>query len=178
MGWYGSTFAYCGASLREVTTNTPLKVTIPIPKMTTVTTNAAIPKPTEGHQLAHHIWGHLDLATLSLEQIVFQMTNLENDLLKIVGVAPRYMRLPYGSGVDNPLVMDTLTSVSTQESLNKYKEASKPPGVHIALQHDTTENTAHSLGPEAVKLVRSLGFKITTVGECLGENISSSWCNT
>ncbi|RHZ82799.1 hypothetical protein Glove_103g227 [Diversispora epigaea] len=146
----------------------------------------------EGHQLAHHTWGHLDFATLSREQIVFQMTNLENALLKIVGVAPRYMRLPYGSGVDIPLVMDTLTSLgynvilwdidtddwrglSTQESLNKYRAASKPPGAHIALQHDTIENTAHSLGPEAVKLARSLGFKVTTVGECLGENSSSLW---
>ncbi|RHZ82798.1 hypothetical protein Glove_103g226 [Diversispora epigaea] len=146
----------------------------------------------EGHQLAHHTWGHLDLATLSRDQIVFQMTNLENALLKIVGVAPRYMRLPYGSGVNNPLVMDTLTSLgynvilwdidtddwrglSTQESLNKYRAASKPPGAHIALQHDRIENTARSLGPEAVKLARSLGFKVTTVGECLGENSSSLW---
>ncbi|RHZ87123.1 hypothetical protein Glove_40g48 [Diversispora epigaea] len=90
----------------------------------------------DGHQLAHYTWGHLDLATLSRDQIVFQMTNLENALLKIVGVA------------DNSLVMTTLTSLgynviqwdmdtddwrglSTQELLNKYKALSKPQGTYF-----------------------------------------------
>ena len=45
---------------------------------------------------------------------------------------------------------------------------------HIALQHDTHKTAALKLGPAAVKYAKEKGFKIVTVGECLGEP-QSNW---
>ncbi|KAF9551756.1 Carbohydrate esterase 4 protein [Mortierella hygrophila] len=51
-----------------------------------------------GHQIASHTWSHPQLTTLSVEQITLQMTRVEQALLDILGIVPRYMRPPYGDG--------------------------------------------------------------------------------
>jgi len=54
-----------------------------------------------GHQIAAHTWSHPPLATLSNSEILNEMVRLENATRKILGVVPRYMRPPYGSGADS-----------------------------------------------------------------------------
>ncbi|CAB4410153.1 unnamed protein product [Rhizophagus irregularis] len=146
----------------------------------------------EGHQIASHTWSHQDLATLNKDQIKYQMKKLEEALVKILGVKPVYMRPPFGSGVDKPLVMSTLGELgykvvtwdidtndwqgrSTSECLNEYRNASPPPKPHIALNHDTIKNTATNMAPQAFKIMKSRGFKINTVGECLGVTDPTKW---
>jgi len=146
----------------------------------------------EGHQIASHSWSHLDFATLNKKQIVYQVRKLEEALLKILGVIPKYFRLPFGSGADSALVMNTLQELnytvvlwdidsndwrgfSTQKSLEAYKKASGPPAAHIALNHDTILNTVSDLGPRAFKLMKDRNFKIRTVGECLGVTDPKKW---
>jgi len=146
----------------------------------------------EGHQIASHTWGHQDLATLTKEQIKYQMETLDNALVKITGSKPKYMRPPFGSGVDKPLVMETLGEMgyqvvtwdtdtndwqgrSTQECLDVYRKAPKPPKSHIVLNHDTIKNTATTMGPQAFQIMKNRGFKITTVGACLGVTDPSQW---
>ncbi|KAG0196138.1 Carbohydrate esterase 4 protein [Mortierella sp. GBA30] len=71
-----------------------------------------------GHQIASHTWSHADLATLTVEQITTEMRRVEQALKDILGVVPRYMRPPYGSGtfantgaVANARVQSTLGSL-------------------------------------------------------------------
>ncbi|RIA96004.1 Carbohydrate Esterase Family 4 protein, partial [Glomus cerebriforme] len=146
----------------------------------------------EGHQIAHHTWSHPDLATLTKEQIVYQVKKLEEAFLKIIGVVPKFIRPPFGSGVDSDLVMSTLTELgytaivwdtdtndwqgrTTAQSLDVYKKASPPPHAHIVLNHDTIKNTATNMAPKAFKLMQNRKFKITTVGQCLGISDPNKW---
>jgi peptidoglycan/xylan/chitin deacetylase (PgdA/CDA1 family) len=146
----------------------------------------------EGHQIASHTWGHQDLATLTKEQIKYQMNKLDDALVKILGIKPIYMRPPFGSGVDSPLVMSTLGELgykvvtwdtdtndwqgkSTSECLSVYKKATPPPKSHIVLNHDTIKNTATNMAPQAFQIMKDRGFKISTVGQCLGVTDPNKW---
>lgn len=48
-------------------------------------------------QANHHLsrWGHLSLDTLSYNEIITQMTDLEDAFMRILGFYPTYMRAPY-----------------------------------------------------------------------------------
>jgi peptidoglycan/xylan/chitin deacetylase (PgdA/CDA1 family) len=45
---------------------------------------------------------------------------------------------------------------------------------HIILMHDVIEKTVTELTLQAIELVRSKGFRMVTVGECLGKP-KSAW---
>ncbi|KAF9099878.1 Carbohydrate esterase 4 protein [Mortierella sp. AD031] len=51
-----------------------------------------------GHQIASHTWSHPQLTTLSVDQIKLEMSRVEQALLEILGIVPRYMRPPFGDG--------------------------------------------------------------------------------
>jgi peptidoglycan/xylan/chitin deacetylase (PgdA/CDA1 family) len=50
-----------------------------------------------GHQIAHHTWAHIDLTTLSYDQIDEQINRLNDAFVRILGVKPKVFRPPYGS---------------------------------------------------------------------------------
>ncbi|ORZ28356.1 hypothetical protein BCR41DRAFT_345166 [Lobosporangium transversale] len=143
----------------------------------------------DGHQIASHTWSHQDLATLKGAAIIQEMTKLEVALRAIIGKAPTFMRPPYGS--TNALALTTLGNLGYKvinwdqdtndwqhtkdykKSLDLYKTVLKKsselkkPG-HIFLQHDVHELTAKKVGPLAVDYALSKGYKVVTVGTCLG----------
>ncbi|KAF9084501.1 hypothetical protein BGX27_003790 [Mortierella sp. AM989] len=144
----------------------------------------------QGHQIASHTYSHEDLATLDKAGITYQMTELDTVLQSMIGVRPIYMRAPYGSY--NDLAVNTLTELGykiigwdqdtkdwehpedVEASLDVYRDALLAPNAtqrngHIFLQHDTNRETALSLGPLAAEYALSRGYKVVTVGECLGE---------
>lgn len=51
----------------------------------------------EGMLLAHHTWSHLDLQTLSSDEIDEQINRLNDAFVRILGVKPKILRPPYGS---------------------------------------------------------------------------------
>ncbi|KAG0065794.1 Carbohydrate esterase 4 protein [Linnemannia elongata] len=55
-----------------------------------------------GHQIASHTWSHVALTTQTPAQITTQMRRVEQALLELIGVVPRYMRPPYGDGTFAP----------------------------------------------------------------------------
>nr|AMJ52403.1 hypothetical protein [Rhizophagus clarus] len=149
----------------------------------------------EGHQIASHTWSHPDLATLTKGQIKYQMLKLNEAFAKILGVIPVFVRPPFGSGVDKPLVMNTLGELgfqvvtwdtdtndwqgkSTSECLSVYKNATAPPHSHIVLNHDTIKNTATNMAPQAFQIMKNRKFKINTVASCLGITDSKKWYKT
>ncbi|KAF9953898.1 hypothetical protein BGZ72_005082 [Mortierella alpina] len=149
----------------------------------------------DGHQIASHTWSHKDLLTLSKSGILKEMKKLDDAIKGMIGVRPIYMRPPYGNR--NDFVKKTLTDAGykiviwdqdtndwqhpteVNKSLDVYKAALggkdqlKQKG-HIFLQHDTHELTALQLAPQAIDYALGLGFKVVTVGECLGQS-KSKW---
>ncbi|WP_172575405.1 polysaccharide deacetylase family protein [endosymbiont GvMRE of Glomus versiforme] len=65
----------------------------------------------EGHQLASHTWSHPNMTKINREEIIYQMKTLENAMRKIVGLVPRYMRLPFGEGFNNQVKILLTTSL-------------------------------------------------------------------
>ncbi|KAF9349543.1 hypothetical protein BGX26_012177 [Mortierella sp. AD094] len=144
----------------------------------------------DGHQIGHHTWDHQDLTTLNQTDALAEMTKLEDAFKSIIGVRPRYMRPPYGS-VNAPVlemlgergytavVWDTDTldwshptdfqaSYSVYQSLLNDTDGINQPG-HIVLQHEVNQVTALQVAPMAIDLALIKGYKVVTVGECLGD---------
>ncbi|KAF9964752.1 chitin deacetylase [Mortierella alpina] len=150
----------------------------------------------QGHQIASHTWSHTDLATLNTEsEILSEMTKLDSAIKGIIGVRPTYMRPPYGSR--NEFVKAVLIKAGykivlwdqdtndwqhpteVEKSLAVYKAVLGRKGEikkngHIFLQHDIHEKTALELAPKAIDYALKKGFKVVTVGECLGQS-KSKW---
>ncbi|KAF9178386.1 hypothetical protein BGZ51_005939 [Haplosporangium sp. Z 767] len=149
----------------------------------------------EGHQIASHTWSHADLTTLTEEKVIAEMTNLDNAIKGMIGRRPVYMRPPYGSTdpttqailakLGYTIVLwsqdtndwqhptDVEASMKVYRSALGAKNAVKQPG-HIFLQHDTHQVTATLLATQAIDYARKMGFKVVTVGECLGQP-KSKW---
>ncbi|KAG0312683.1 hypothetical protein BGZ97_010957 [Linnemannia gamsii] len=149
----------------------------------------------DGHQVASHTWDHKDLSSLSPSEAVAEMTLLEDAFKKIIGVRPTYMRPPFGS-LSTPVLemlgqrnytavlwdMDTQdwahpedfdASYKLYETLfNKTEELGQPG--HIVLQHEVNQVTALQVAPMAIDLALVSGYKVVTVGECLGDP-KSNW---
>ncbi|KAF9551331.1 Carbohydrate esterase 4 protein [Mortierella hygrophila] len=146
----------------------------------------------DGHQIASHTWDHKDLATLSVSQINTEMSKLDTAIKKIIGVSPTYMRPPYGSindrvtktvGAKYTIVIWNQDTNDWQHENNweksykvytdKIKKANGKAG-DIILQHETIKLTAKELAPRAIDYAQSMGWKLVTVGECLGKP-KSTW---
>jgi len=142
-----------------------------------------------GHQVCSHTWSHADLATLTEDQIVAEMTQLETAHLAIIGKAPAYMRPPYLS--TNDLATQTLASLGfkiievdvdtqdwaedpigqVQQSIEWYKgNTTGNPGGSLSLNHDPYQPTAETFLPAIITYLQGLGLKSVTVGECLGDD--------
>ncbi|KAE8326523.1 hypothetical protein BDV39DRAFT_90669 [Aspergillus sergii] len=140
----------------------------------------------EGHQVGSHTLDHASLPSLSYGQIVKEMTKLEEILLSAMGDIPTYMRPPYFDVNDQVLaVMNELgykvieSSIDTKDYENDdvtriYLSYEKfvnelNAGGSIVLAHDIHEQTVVSLARQMMEEIKARGFRMTTVGECLGE---------
>ncbi|KAF9364338.1 hypothetical protein BGX34_001824 [Mortierella sp. NVP85] len=151
-----------------------------------------------GHQIASHTWNHIDLDTLSWDKIHYQMKTLDDALIKIIGKRPVYMRPPRGA--TNALALSYLgqykykviewdqdtndwrhleANDAVAQSMAIYKKALTTSGLkkngHIFLQHDTIATTATELASQAIALAKKKGYKLVTVGECLGQPNAKDW---
>ncbi|RKP08984.1 carbohydrate esterase family 4 protein [Thamnocephalis sphaerospora] len=141
-----------------------------------------------GHQIASHTYSHADLTTIGPDQIRSEMTQLDDQLKRIIGVRPTYMRPPYGSFDDQMLgIMSELgyrviswdidtndwqhpddPSASLSVIQSEVKNASEN-GNNIALAHETIQTTVSTFTEAAVADIRSKGYRLTTISECLGD---------
>lgn len=137
-----------------------------------------------GHQVSSHTWAHLDLSTLTWDQIHDEMWRVELALLRIVGAYPAFMRPPYGSY--NDLVLqasairgqgvviwdfDSLDSdgASTATSKSLYDQIlGQHPNTLLALNHETLVGTVRDVLPYVVPRLKAAGYNLVTVAECLG----------
>ncbi|KAJ7253509.1 carbohydrate esterase family 4 protein [Mycena rebaudengoi] len=136
-----------------------------------------------GHMIGSHTWAHLDLATLSWDQIHDEMWRVELALSRIIGVKPAFMRPPFGSY--NTLVRQvsfirnqslviwdfdsgdsTGSTVSQSKSLYDGVVSSHPSNL-LALNHETYDTTAHQVLPYAISKLQAAGYKLVTLATCL-----------
>ncbi|KAJ5189703.1 Glycoside hydrolase/deacetylase beta/alpha-barrel [Penicillium cf. griseofulvum] len=140
----------------------------------------------EGHQLGSHTWNHLSLDTLSYEEIVHEMTVLEDTFMCILGFFPTYMRPPFLR--HTPVVLDAMAnlgyhvigaSVDTKDyendnpdtnwiSFEKFSREVDAGGT-IVLAHDSHQHTVEILVGNMLADVDRRGLNAVTVGECLGD---------
>ncbi|PHH83203.1 hypothetical protein CDD82_3128 [Ophiocordyceps australis] len=139
-----------------------------------------------GHQIASHTYNHADLTTLGEDGVRAQMTELDDHLRSLVGVAPTYMRPPYFSTNDNVLRIlrdmqyhvinadiDTLdyqyaTPETNYQALDRFTSLFNGGG-SISLMHDWHVTTVQQLVPNVIPIVQASGRRSMTVGECMGD---------
>ncbi|KAH9882915.1 hypothetical protein J1614_000281 [Plenodomus biglobosus] len=155
----------------------------------------------EGHQVASHTWSHQDLSAITSEQRYDQMVRNEMAITNIIGKFPTYMRPPYSSctaasGCEKDMAdlgyvvsyfdLDTddynqLTPEKIQVAKDNVAKglAGTNPAVDSrhAIAHDIHQLTAQNLSSYMVNYIDSLGYKMVTLGECMGEP-EANWYRT
>ena len=144
-----------------------------------------------GHQIGSHTFSHKDLAKLNTQELWDEM-RLNDDAIKaIVGKRPTHMRPPFLSVNDRALnalgswgykVIQINLDTKDFEHNNKPNEvalnrqsvsgqlARAAPNTmsFISLDHDFTSKIVDWVD-EYVKSVQAKGFRLVTMGECLGD---------
>jgi peptidoglycan/xylan/chitin deacetylase (PgdA/CDA1 family) len=138
----------------------------------------------EGHEIALHTWSHMDLTTLTNDQIVAEIVYNSEIIRQVIGVSPKIFRAPYGSldqrvrAILKAMGLDIVywsfdsddwmlgTSVTAEQIYAKFSSAanSTPKGT-ISLQHDLYEAPS-KLVPRILDILDGK-FSFTKLSECL-----------
>ncbi|KAG9061819.1 hypothetical protein KI688_006970 [Linnemannia hyalina] len=118
----------------------------------------------DGHQVASHTWDHKDLTTLSPGEAVEELTKCQRNYTAVVWSQDTQ---------DWAHPDDFNASYQLYEQLLNNTDNLGQPG-HIVLQHEVNQVTALQVAPMAIDLALVRGYKVVTVGECLGDP-KSNW---
>lgn len=137
-----------------------------------------------GHLIGSHTWEHVDITTLTGPELVADLERVEVALKKILGIKPKFFRPPYGNY--NQAQLDVLasrgytsiywsfdsgdsTGSSVKQSEAAYAKLAKSyPKPEIPLNHETYASTVNDVAPYALKLMKSKGYELVTIADCLG----------
>lgn len=145
-----------------------------------------------GHQLASHTWTHRDLNQVNKTIQWTEMVYNEMAFRNILGFFPTYMRPPFLECSDESGCTDMMETLGyhiidmnidtkdyenddaalIQISKDRFsKGLSTSPSNHdyITLAHDVHYQTVVNLTSYMIDLSLSRGYKLVTVGECLGD---------
>lgn len=132
-----------------------------------------------GHELGNHSLGHLDMTTLTEEEIVYELLEVHNLVKELTGYSMQLFRPPYGAY--NDLLISTVRSHGYQavqwdvdsldwkdygvqsivDTVTKHKHLGKGS---IILCHNGGKYTAAAL-PELIENLKAKGYEFVTVGE-------------
>jgi len=147
----------------------------------------------EGHQIASHTWSHPDLTTLSPSQMLTEMSKTSDEIFRVIGVRPKFMRPPYGSvndsviatitGAGYKIIMWNIDTLDWQISSNggsatqvynnfvagisPYSDISVKG--FISLEHDQYTVTSGAL-QNMITYANSRGLKHRRMDECFGSS--------
>ena len=144
-----------------------------------------------GHQIASHTWSHQDLSKISTELMQNQIYYNEMALRNILGFFPQYMRPPYSSCnaactafLRRAGYHITLFDLDTEDYLHPdaigISEAYVAGNVTrankewLVIGHDIVQQESYRLTEFMLRKFRDRGFRMVTVGECLGDP-PSNW---
>lgn len=142
-----------------------------------------------GHQVASHTWSHQDLSAISEEARRNEMLHLEAALVKIIGRFPTYMRPPYSSC--NGACQATLADLgyhiiyfdldtddynqlgniqNSKDNVDRAMAGTSPNSrSFLSIAHDIHPQTSNDLAPYMVRRFAEAGYRMVTLGECLGD---------
>ncbi|ORX83427.1 glycoside hydrolase/deacetylase [Anaeromyces robustus] len=143
----------------------------------------------DGHIIASHTWTHFPLEFTSEEDIIVEMTKLEEVLMEYIGKKPALMRLPHGTGdgsdrlaiILNKLgytagcmwnvdTLDSFTNGDVNFALKSFKSSLGKP--IISLNHcyysDITKESLLNLVNEEIDYMLEQGYTPVTMDVCLG----------
>lgn len=152
-----------------------------------------------GHQIGNHGWRHIDLNYAPSDTRVDEVLRLEEGLRRVLGFYPTYFRPPFGT-CDNPACQadlgDLAYHVVNFNVDTKDYEHDSPDGIgvsmgifassvlgspadssYIILGHDVYAQTTETLVPFMLETLAERGFRMVTVGECLGDP-AENWYRT
>lgn len=148
-----------------------------------------------GHQIGSHTWAHPDLGGLAEDEVMRQMWLNEQTLVGVLGMLPTYFRPPYLSWAQATLgimaklgyhftTLDYETDdwrgdyeASKQNFRAKVEQSNSQTDSMIVLAHDIHERTVYELAEFMIDLAKEHGYKLVTVGECLGDPIKNWYRN-
>ncbi|PNP59769.1 hypothetical protein THARTR1_00648 [Trichoderma harzianum] len=145
-----------------------------------------------GHQLASHTWTHRNLNGVSEDVQRTEMIYNEMAFRNIFGFVPTYMRPPFLECGTSSGCLDTMeelgyhvisTNLDTkdyenddpvliQKSKDKFstmQSSDESSHSYIVLAHDVHYQTVVTLAKYMIETSRERGYKLVTVGECLGD---------
>lgn len=145
-----------------------------------------------GHQLASHTWTHRNLNGVSEHVQRTEMIYNEMAFRNIFGFVPTYMRPPFLECGSSSGCIDTMeelgyhvisTNLDTkdyenddpvliQKSKDKFfsmQSSDETDHSYIVLAHDVHYQTVVTLAKYMIETSRERGYKLVTVGECLGD---------
>jgi peptidoglycan/xylan/chitin deacetylase (PgdA/CDA1 family) len=145
----------------------------------------------EGHQIAMHSWSHNSLVTLTNEEIVAEMVWTSKIIKDIIGVAPKFVRVPFGesnrrvAAVLRAMGLETIfwnrdsfdwrvsnfdrvpnNEFTPQSIVDLFQSWSNERIGVISLQHDVFQPPVSIVGSTLDILARSR-FSVKTVAECV-----------
>lgn len=146
-----------------------------------------------GHQIGSHTWNHADLNAISSDDRRSQMASIEQLTAEMFGAIPTYMRPPYGncnaacladlSALGYHVIgwnVDTLDYNNQSPSLIQNSKnifnnavANGGGGKYISLEHDVHQYTVTSFAEYAIQNAQAKGYRVVTVGECLGDFVGN-----
>lgn len=145
-----------------------------------------------GHQIASHTWTHRDLNKVNHTIQWSEMIYNEMAFRNIFGWIPTYMRPPYlecsaesgcvdvmkslgyhiiTNNIDTKDYMNDDASLiqNSKDRFSSQLSSNSAANSYIVLAHDVHYQTVANLTEYMVILARQRGYKLVTVGECLGD---------
>lgn len=145
-----------------------------------------------GHHIGSHTWTHRNLDQISDVARRAELYNNEMALRNIFGWIPVYFRAPFldcgaGSACERAVEVAGYHSISTnldskdfmyddpaliQQSKDRIASGLSSDAAansYIILCHDVHEQTVYNLTSFVVSLAKERGYRLVTVGECLGD---------
>jgi peptidoglycan/xylan/chitin deacetylase (PgdA/CDA1 family) len=148
----------------------------------------------DGHTIGAHTWTHPDLTTLSSAQIISEMTKTSDEIFRVIGVRPKYMRPPYGNinsfvidvvtGMGYKMILWNLDTLDWQISdqggsakqvsdafvtyMSPYSSLVATKG-WISLDHDLYQITAQAL-QTIINYVNGQGYVYRKINDCFGDS--------
>jgi peptidoglycan/xylan/chitin deacetylase (PgdA/CDA1 family) len=149
-----------------------------------------------GHQIASHTWSHQDLSAITSAQLQDQIYHFEMASRNILGKFPTYMRPPYSScnadcqtflasagyhiiyfdqdTSDYLFITPDLIQISKDYVTGNLTLKGNPvTDDWLTISHDIHPQTAQNLTEFMLQAYTAKGFKLVTVGECLGDPVAN-----
>ncbi|KAG6012871.1 hypothetical protein E4U41_005216 [Claviceps citrina] len=145
------------------------------------------------HQIGSHTWTHRDLSLANDTVRHAEVTHNEMALRNVFGWFPAYLRPPFLECDDGPagcqaylaragyhvvsanldskdyMYDDPALIQQSKDRLSAGLSADAAANSYIVLMHDVHAQTVYNMTRFAVDLVRRRGYRLVTVGECLGD---------